>query len=96
VDVERELIDTGANVTAAAKRLGVPVHDLGVLTRVCLRLIDVALEVEQLRLGDAQSALFAALRSGSLHRRMMAASFILRRTEEKRRRGWGRRVKSGG
>jgi hypothetical protein len=88
--VERELIRTGANVSAAAKSLGVPVHDLRVLTRAQPRLIEVAMEAEELRLDEAQEALFAALRTGTLRRRLAAASFILRMSGEARRRGWGR------
>jgi hypothetical protein len=54
--VERELIRTGANVTAAARSLGVPTHDLRVLTRVLPRLIEVAMEAEELRLDEARGA----------------------------------------
>jgi hypothetical protein len=78
--VERALIRTGANVCAAAKLLGVPKRDLRVLTRIKPRLIEVALEAEERRLDEAQSVLFAALRSGNLRRRMIAASYILRST----------------
>jgi hypothetical protein len=88
--VERELIRTGANVSAAAKSLGVPVHDLRVLTRIVPRLVDVALEAEELRLDEAQEALVAALRTGTLRGRLTAASFILRISGDARRRGWGR------
>jgi hypothetical protein len=79
--VEQELIRTGANVSAVAKSLGVSVHDLRVLTRVRPRLIEVALEAEERRLDDAQSALFDALRNGSLRKRMRVASYILRSTK---------------
>jgi hypothetical protein len=87
--VERELIRTGANVSAAAKALGVPVHDLRVLTRTRPRLIEIALEAEEQRLDEAQAELFAVLRGKDMRKRLAAASFILRRTEAGRRRGWG-------
>jgi hypothetical protein len=90
--VERELIRTGANVSAAAKALGVPVHDLRVLTRTRPRLIEVALEAEEQRLDEAQAALFAVLRGKDMRKRLAAASFILRRTDAGRRRGRAARL----
>jgi hypothetical protein len=92
--VERELIRAGANVSAAAKSFGVPVHDLRVLTRALPRLIEVALEAEELRLDEAQETLLEALRVGPLRRRIRAAGFILRMSGAARRRGWGPRGSS--
>jgi hypothetical protein len=40
--VEREVIRTGANVSATAKKMGVPVHDLRLLTHAIPRLIEAA------------------------------------------------------
>jgi hypothetical protein len=43
----RELIRAGGNVSAAAKALGVPTHDLRLLTHAVPELIDAALDVNR-------------------------------------------------
>jgi hypothetical protein len=54
-EVERELIRRDCNVSAAAKALGVPVHDLRLLTRARPRLMDVAFEAVDRSLDEAEA-----------------------------------------
>ena len=52
----RALISAGGNVSAAAKALNVPAHDLRLLTFAFPELIDAALEVEERALDEALAA----------------------------------------
>ena len=79
--VEGEFIRTGANLSTAAKALGVPVHDLRLLTRAIRGLIEAALEAEEQALDEAEGVLHEAVRSGDKRRRIAAAGFILRMSE---------------
>jgi hypothetical protein len=88
--VERELIRTGANVSATAKTMGVPVHDLRLLTRAIPRLIEAALEAEERAIDEAVQVLRDGLRHPDMNKRLVAAAYFLRHTEAGRRRGWGR------
>ena len=84
-----ELIRTGCNVKAAARALGVPTHDLRLLTYAVPELMDAALEAEERALDEAEAMVFAALRDGEMPRRIRAAGFVLRATAAGRRRGFG-------
>jgi hypothetical protein len=79
--VEGEFIRTGANLSTAARALGVPVHDLRLLTRAIRGLIEAALEAEEQALDEAEGVLHEAVRSGDKRRRIAAAGFILRMSE---------------
>jgi hypothetical protein len=93
-EVERELIRRDCNVSAAAKALGVPVHDLRLLTRARPRLMDVAFEAVERSLDEAEAIVREAIDNGDARLRIAAASYLLRNTEAGRRRGWGRRRSS--
>jgi hypothetical protein len=90
-EVERELIRKDCKVSAAAKVLGVPVHDLRLLTRARPRLMDAAFEAVERALDEAEAAVREAIESGDACQRIAAAGYLLRDTEAGRRRGWGRR-----
>jgi hypothetical protein len=85
----RELIRAGGNVSAAAKLLDVPTHDLRLLTYALPELMDAALEAEEQALDEAEALLFEAMRGGDMRRRIKAAGFFLRATAAGRRRGFG-------
>jgi hypothetical protein len=84
-----ELIRAGANVSAAAKALGVPRHDLRLLTLAHPRLMDAALEAEELALDLAEAIVRDTLRGGDMRKRIKAAGFLLRNSAAGRRRGFG-------
>src|ERR1700757_4641857 len=86
--VRRELIAAGANVTAAAKALGVPVTNLRLMTRALPVLIEAALEAEEQALDEAEAGLRAALQHPEASRRIAAAAHILKSSPAGRRRGW--------
>jgi hypothetical protein len=88
--VERELIRTGANVSATAKTMGVPVHDLRLLTRAIPRLIEAGLEAEEQAIDEATAVLLDALKTGDQAARLLAAKVLLTQSSAGRRRGWGR------
>jgi hypothetical protein len=87
--VGRALISTGGNVSAAARALNVPAHDLRLLTFAVPELIDAALEVEELALDEAEAVLLEAVMAGDMRRRIRAAGLFLRSTAAGRRRGFG-------
>jgi hypothetical protein len=93
-EVERELIRRDCNVSAAAKALGVQVHDLRLLTRARPRLMDAAFEAVERSLDEAEAIVLDAIETGDARQRIAAASYLLRNTEAGRRRGWGRRKSS--
>ena len=85
----RELIRVSGNVSAAAKALGVPAHDLRLLTWAVPELIDAALEAEERVLDEAEALLFEAMECDDARRRIRAAGLFLRVTAAGRRRGVG-------
>ena len=85
----RALISAGGNVSAAAKALNVPAHDLRLLTFAFPELVDAALSVEERALDEALAVLFEAMRTGDMRRRIRAAGLFLRSTAAGRRRGFG-------
>lgn len=85
----RELIRAGGNVSAAARALGVPPHDLRLLTFAVPELIDAALEAEEQVLDEAEALLFEAMGAGDMRWRIRAAGLFLRATAAGRRRGFG-------
>ena len=88
-EVGRALISAGGNVSAAARTLNVPAHDLRLLTFAVPELVDAALEVEERALDEAEAVLLEAMRGGDLRRRVRAAGLFLRSTAAGRRRGFG-------
>ena len=85
----RALISAGGSVSAAARTLNVPAHDLRLLTFAVPELIDAALAVEERALDEAQAVLFEAMRTGDMRRQIRAAGLFLRSTAAGRRRGFG-------
>jgi transposase-like protein len=85
----RELIKSGANVSAVARKLGVPVQDLRLVTYKLPELIEAALEAEEQRLDEAEAELRRALKSPDMARRLKAAGDILRKSPAAKRRGFG-------
>jgi hypothetical protein len=85
----RELIRVSGNVSAAAAALGVPAHDLRLLTYAVPELIDVALEAEERVLDEAEALLLEAMDVGDMRSRIRAAGLFLRLTAAGRRRGFG-------
>jgi hypothetical protein len=89
-DLDPELIAEAltkaeGSVWKAAKTLGVRT---GELRRFCLkdqRLMDEALEVNELALDKAEAQVFRALRTGPLSNRLQAAAFIVRSRGRRRR-----------
>jgi hypothetical protein len=86
--VLRELKRAEGNVSAAAKRLKTPIHDLRLMTRAWPELMDLALEAAEQRLDKAEATLYEGLRSPDKGRRIAAAAELLRRSPAARRRGW--------
>jgi hypothetical protein len=83
-----ELIRTGGNVRAAARALGVPTHDLRLLTYAVPELIDAALEAAERALDEAETAIRQAVRAPDMRRGIKAAGLFLRGTAAGRRRGF--------
>ena len=92
--VGRALVETEGNVTAAAKKLGVPSHELRRLTWSVPALMDVALELAERMVDAAESRLREALESDDPGRRLSAAMFILSKHRLARERGWGQNGRS--
>jgi hypothetical protein len=86
----KELIRTQGNVTAAAKALGVPAHDLRLLTRAHPRLIEAAFEAEEQALDRAEAEIRSALNSSDKARALSAAAALLRISPAAKRRDWTR------
>jgi cytidylate kinase len=83
-----ELIRTGGNVRAAARALGVPTHDLRLLTYAVPELIDAALEATERALDEAEALVLEAVRAPDVRRGIKAAGLYLRATTAGRRRGF--------
>jgi len=86
----KELISRQGNVTAAAKALGVPAHDLRLLTRAQPRLIEAAFEAEEQALDKAEAEIRNALNSSDKARALAAAAALLRISPAAKRRDWTR------
>ena len=85
-----ELVRMAGNISAAARRLDVPVHDLRIMTRVHPELIDAALEAQEQALDKAERIVMGALDGDDMAKRLEAAKTILRLSPAARKRGWGR------
>lgn len=84
-----ELIRTGGNVKAAGRALGVPTHDLRLLTYAVPALMDAALESAERALDEAEAMVLDAVRApDDMRRRIRAAGFYLRASSAGRRRGF--------
>ena len=92
--VGRALVETEGNVTAAAKKLGVPSHELRRLTWSVPALMDVALELAERMVDRAESRLREALESDNPGQRLSAAMSILSKHRLARERGWGQNGRS--
>jgi hypothetical protein len=86
----KELISRQGNITAAAKALGVPAHDLRLLTRAQPRLIEAAFEAEEQALDKAEAEIRNALNSTDKARALAAAAALLRVSPAAKRRDWTR------
>ena len=86
----KELIARQGNITAAAKALGVPAHDLRLLTRAQPRLIEAAFEAEEQALDRAEAEIRNALNSSDKARALAAAAALLRISPAAKRRDWTR------
>ena len=86
----KELISRQGNITAAAKALGVPAHDLRLLTRAQPRLIEAAFEAEEQALDRAEAEIRNALNSAYKARALAAAAALLRVSPAAKRRDWTR------
>jgi hypothetical protein len=83
-----ELIRARGNVSATARTLGVPTHDLRLLTYAVPELMDAALEATERALDEAEAIVLEAMRTGDMGRRIRAAGFLLRARATGRRRGF--------
>jgi hypothetical protein len=88
--VEKTLIDTHGNVTAAARSLQVPSANLRKLVWSTFSLADAIYEQIEQAIDAAEAVLREGLRSEDRGRRLQAATFILAQSDAGRRRGWGR------
>jgi hypothetical protein len=87
--VEAELVKQYGNVTATARKLGVPPQDLRQLVWSS-SLADTVYELIEQTLDEAQQVLRDALRGDDKARRLQAATVLLTQSEAGRKRGWGR------
>jgi hypothetical protein len=83
-----ELIRTRGNVRAASRVLGVPTHDLRLLTYAVPALIDAALEEAERALDEAEAMVLEAIRDPDMRRGIKAAGLYLRASAAGRRRGF--------
>lgn len=86
--VIRELKRADANVSAAARKLKVPIHDLRLMTRAWPELMDMALEAAERAMDAAEAAINEGLNSPDKGRRLAAAAYILRKSPAAKRRNW--------
>jgi len=86
--VIRELKRADGNVSAAAKRLKAPIHDLRLMTRARPELMAAALEAAEQALDEAEAAIYEGLRSPDKGRRLAAAAYMLRKSPAAKRRNW--------
>jgi hypothetical protein len=83
--VLRALKRVDGNVSAAARKLKVPIVDLRQMTTQSPELIDAALEAAEQALDKAEAAIYEGLRSPDATKRIQAASHILRNWPATRR-----------
>jgi hypothetical protein len=89
-DVAAELVASGGNVSAAAKKFDVPTGDLRKLVWSSSSLVDLVYEELEQAADEARQVLLDGLRSDDEAWRLKAAVTLLTQTEAGRRRGWGR------
>ena len=87
--VEREIIRTSGNVSAAAKAMGVPSRDLRTMTRSVPALIDAALDTVEQRLDDAVETILDGLEDENIEVRLDAARVWLRYVARRGGEGFG-------
>jgi hypothetical protein len=87
--VEKELIRTHGNISAAAKVLEVPSIDLRKYVWSTPRLADAVYEQIELALDEAEAVIRQGLRSEQLSQRLQSATFLLQYSQAAKRRGWG-------
>ena len=90
--VRRLLIKKHGNISATARKLGVPPHDLRLSVLAVPVLSNAALEVEEQALDEAEAVIRRALRESDASRRIAAAGHILRTSPAAKRRGFGRSI----
>jgi plasmid maintenance system antidote protein VapI len=91
--IKQALVEAGGSVTGAARTLEIASASLRRLVRAQPSLAGVVFEQIEQEIDAAQQVLWDGLDSDSVMTRMRSASYILRRTEAGRRRGWGMRRK---
>jgi hypothetical protein len=88
--LEQALIEKHASITAAARALQVPPHDLRRLVWATPALMETVYDQLEQTIDEAQAIVFEGLRHEDLSKRLAAAIFFLRHSAVARRRGWGR------
>jgi hypothetical protein len=86
IKARRVLLKKHGNITATARNLGVPAHDLRLMALAVPALIKAALEAEEQALDEAQAVIRRALRESDATRRIAAAGHILRTNPAAKRR----------
>ena len=96
IRVERALVKHQANVSAAARELGVPSGDLRKLTWSHPRLIDIALEEAERLIDRAEANVRRAVHDDAHPDRALQASiYVLSHHRVARERGWSRSSAAG-
>jgi hypothetical protein len=88
--VRRLLIKKHGNITATARKLRVPPHDLRLAVLALPSLLQASLEAEEQALDEAEAVIRRALKDPDASRRIAAAGHILRTSPAAKRRGFGR------
>lgn len=92
VRAKKLLIKKHGNITATARKLGVPVHDLRLMALAHPMLSNAAFEAEEQALDEAEAVIRRALKDNDASRRIAAAGHILRTSPAAKRRGFGRPI----
>jgi hypothetical protein len=92
VRARKLLIKKHGNITATARKLGVPIHDLRLMALAVPMLSNAALEAEEQALDEAEAVIRRALKDSDASRRIAAAGHILRTSPAAKRRGFGRSI----
>jgi hypothetical protein len=90
VVIERALVESRGNVTAAARSLSVPSADLRKLVWANPSLADAVYEQIEQMIDEAGRVLREALRGKDATLRRQAAAFLLSHSDAGRHRGWRR------
>ena len=90
------LLKSRGNISAAAKKLKVPVTDFRMLARFNPQVSSAAQEAEEMALDHAEATLRAALDGPDQSRRLQAAAYIIRVSPAARRRGFAEASKATG